>query len=69
MKLYKVELFVVDFGEYGVDDFLLNVEQNTDGIVHCFNKKEVDLLNDDWSDDHELNMNDVTRKQCNKYFK
>mgnify|MGYP001282590115 CR=1 FL=1 len=68
MKAHKIELVVVDFEDYGIDNFLINVKQSSDNyLVKKILAKTVDI--GEWDDDHPLNQQDVSKSVVMKYFK
>ena len=66
MKLHKVELYIVDFEGYGLEEFLLNLDLVDGYITHSFKGETVEMPYVDWSDEHSLNQHDVTQSVCEK---
>lgn len=68
MKLHKVELVIVDFEGYDLEDLLLEFRQSTDCIMHIINRDMVDYPREEWYDGHILNTHNPTRQQCLPFF-
>ena len=67
MKMHKIELYVVDFEDYGIDNFITEIEQlDISACVHCKNERTVDI--GDWDDNHIANRQDVTHEQLEMFF-
>jgi hypothetical protein len=67
MKAYKVEMIIVDFNGYGLEELKLNLES-----MRFYNPDIIDILEGDigeWDDDHPLNYKGTTKEEKLKYFK
>ena len=65
MKVYKVELLIIDHDELGEDE-IENMLENTNYPNHCINPSVMKIDSCDigeWTDDHPLN-NNVERGSC-----
>ena len=61
MKVYKLEVLVLDFEESGDDEVIELIENNKYLMVNVIDIKSKQI--DDWDDDHPLNQSD-TQKQA-----
>ena len=65
MKVYKVELMIIDFDELGADGIISEIE-NAHYSNHCILPHVMDVYEKDigkWRDDHPLNMIDMNIKR------
>lgn len=65
-KLHKITMYVIDFEGRESDDLVDEIKFRIDGIVHIANIEAADIGKFD--DDHELNHQDATVAQHEKYF-
>lgn len=70
-KIYKIELYVVDYNNVynDVNDLANCIDSGwglDDVLVNCFDKQEVEV---EWTDDIDLNYGNVNKETYNKYFK
>lgn len=64
MKIHKFEVYVLDFEDYGPNEYKNIIENNID-FVKVFvqgSSKEIE-----WTDEHELNKNIITIETWRKY--
>ena len=64
MKIHKFEVYVLDFEDYGPDEYK-NIIENKIDFAKVFvqgSSKEIK-----WTDEHELNKNTVTIETWRKY--
>ncbi len=66
MMVYKYEVYVVDFEDYGSENYEILIDQ-TKGLdaMGVFKTGEIDI--GEWDDDHDLNGG--SREVFEKYFK
>lgn len=58
MKLHRIELIVVDFESYGIDDICESIKQTTENsLVRVVSSSSVDVGSDYWADDNVINLN------------
>jgi len=55
MKAHKLTFVVVDFENYGSDNYITEIEQaDMGGMASCIDVESVDI--GEWHDDHPLNF-------------
>lgn len=61
MKAHKIEILVLDFEDYGVDEYNAIIEQNKHLNSRVLKSNTFEI--GEWSDDHELNgsMSDIQK--------
>ncbi len=70
MKIYKLEVIIIDFDEVGEED-IIDILETTRYPNRCISPNIIDVKSADigeWDDDHELNRINLTKEQYNKYF-
>lgn len=53
MKAHKIEILVIDFEDYGVDDAIVEIEQSRNLHGTVLKSSTFDI--GEWDDDHPLN--------------
>lgn len=67
MRMYKLEVYVIDFGNLGADGVRDALELSTDyAVVKVVDSEVADI--GDWSDDHELNQRGAVPETYRKYY-
>lgn len=64
MKVHRLELVIVDFEGFGVDEFINCTEQANSYYTVQVIDKESASNEEAWSDDNPLNMITCTREQA-----
>ena len=64
MKAYKIEILVLDFEDYGSEEYVIELEQNRHLNAKVLKRSSIDI--GEWDDDHPLNQNSV---EANKWLK
>lgn len=64
MKAYLLKVLVIDFENYGVDEAVNTIEQNTSYAV--IDSESADI---DWSDSHPLNQIGLRKEEATRIFK
>lgn len=69
MKVFKIEVMVIDFDEIGEEQVKGTIE-NTRYPNHCIAPSVMKMESRDieWSDDHPLNMRDTTDEAFEELF-
>jgi hypothetical protein len=71
MKVYKLEVIVIDLDEIGKEE-IQHVLENTHYPNHCINPRILSIKERDigeWSDDHPLNKENMHVVEINRLFK
>lgn len=69
MKLHRIELIVVDFESYGVDDICTIIKQaNDNSLVRIVSTSSVDVGDDYWTDHNIINSNKATPSEITNEF-
>lgn len=66
VKLHKLEVYVLDLNHVGINNLILDLEQNDDFSVHIIDMETCAIHN--WDDDHELNQTRAKPATFRKYF-
>lgn len=70
MKVFKVELMILDFDKVGEDEIVTLIEQ-VRYPNHCLHPKVMSIENKEigrWNDDNPLNCYDTMQLEFNKLF-
>ena len=67
MKMYKVELYILDFEDSGAQDYVATIAQELNTITKVGEIKTADI--GEFNDDHELNFIKTDIETFRKYFK
>ena len=70
MKVYKIEVLVIDFDQLGGEG-IKDVIENARYPNHCINPEVKSIEERDigeWSDDHPLNHNSTCNQEYHKLF-
>jgi len=57
MKLHRIELIVVDFESFEVEDILVDIKQSCEQLIRCVSTTTVDVGDDYWNDNNIINSN------------
>lgn len=57
MKLHRIELIVVDFESFEVEDILVDIKQSCGQLIRCVSTTTVDVGDDYWNDNNIINSN------------
>ncbi len=66
MKMHKLEVYVVDFENVGVDDCISEIEQSRYLNYMVLDAKTADI--GEWDDDHKFNTRDTPLEEYRKVF-
>jgi hypothetical protein len=67
MNAHKIELLIIDHGNYGVDEFKTVIEQHRHlSGAKVMTSQTVDI--GEWSDDHPLNSRQTMNAEYTKLF-
>ena len=66
MKMHKIEVYVIDFEDSGVEECMNLIEENQDIMCKVVHTETIDI--GEWNDDHELNQNSSGPEIYRKYF-
>ena len=66
MKLHKIEMYVPDFEDSGINDVLLDLDNLGNFIYIVKETKTADI--GEWSDDHIVNQMSTTIEKFREYF-
>ena len=64
MKVYKIEVIVLDFNNCGIEECKLLIENTRHIHPHCGDYQTIDI--GEWDDDHPHNQNSTDQS---KYFR
>jgi hypothetical protein len=64
MKIHKLEVYVLDFEEFGPDEYKNIIENKIDFVKVFVQGSSSDM---EWADDHVLNKNTATIETWQKY--
>lgn len=70
MRVYKIELMVIDFDDVAADD-VKSIIENSHYPNRCISPKVVDIQATDcgeWSDDHKLNSRNTWLEEYDRLF-
>lgn len=68
MKAHRIELLIVDHGDYGIDEYKNIIEQHRHlSGAHVVESETIDI--GEWSDDHPLNSRKTFVQEYNRLFK
>lgn len=67
MKMHKLEVYVIDFDDIGIDDIVAELEDISMGMVQVKSGATTDIGK--WHDDHELNQYTTPVEVFRKYFR
>lgn len=70
MKVYKVELLIIDFDKIGADD-IKSIIENARDLNDCTSTSVKNIIEKDigeWSDDHPLNHRDTCDAEYKRLF-
>ena len=68
MKVYKIELMVIDFenvGQEGISRLIEDCKYVNPKILSCNSR----IIKGEWSDDHPLNKIDTFKQELERIFK
>ena len=63
--MHKLEVHVIDFEDYGVDDFKITIRNKIDGATI---KASATVDIGEWSDSHILNFTNTPVEKFREYF-
>ncbi len=66
MKAHKIEVVVLDFEDYGVDEYINIISNHRHLSASCLENKTVDI--GEWSDDHPLNNRKTHEAESTRLF-
>ncbi len=64
--MHKLEVYVIDFENYGIKDLIIELEQLDIGLIIVKDSTTTDI--GEWSDDHELNKKITSLNKFREYF-
>jgi hypothetical protein len=67
MKLHKIEVYVFDFEDMGIDSCLDEIKNMKYLITRSFDQGTADI--GEWDDDHELNSSKSDIETFRKHFR
>lgn len=67
MKLYKIEVYVIDHDNFGIDEVMECVAAADSTYISRVDGVEADI--GEWSQDHPLNQSVTPVEEFRKYFK
>ena len=66
MKLHKLEVYVYDFEDYGVDNIIRSLEDARNWVLTVKDSQTADI--GEWTDDHILNKQGTPIEVFRSYF-
>lgn len=69
MLVHKLEVYVLDTENWGIDNVVIEMEQIDYFSATVKTQETIEIDDDEWSDDHPLNNGNISLEKFRSYFK